>query len=636
MTVLALEDIVKSIGERVLLDRVSLNINEDDKIGLIGANGTGKSSLLNIISGQDAPESGVRSVSRGMALEYLPQEPEFDPMGTVMDQVINRAGSNLIQIAEYQKVWEELSRDPDNQELQNRLSLLGQQINDLDAWHLESQVKTVLTKLGISEFGVLMGDLSGGQKKRVALARALVSPCDLLLLDEPTNHLDNEMVEWLEKYLQARKGALIMVTHDRYFLDRVVGKIVELDKGKLYTYNGNYDYYLEKKLERQSIDNAVENKRYSLYKKELQWMRTGARARTTKQKARIQRFEELKDSLTTADDSRLEFSAGHSRLGKKTIEMDRLSKSFAGTYLIRDFSYLLLRDDRVGIIGPNGAGKSTLLKLITSQCRPDSGRIVIGPTVKIAYLAQESEDMDQTLRSIDYIKGAAEYITTTQNVRISAAQMMERFLFPRDLQWTTIARLSGGEKRRLYLLKILMESPNVLLLDEPTNDLDIDTLTVLEDYLDDFPGAVMVVSHDRYFLDRVCYRILSFEGDGRVQEHTGNYSDWLEHRKMHTFEPKKEKPDTNKPDTTARSKPTRLKFTYAEQREYQTIESDINDLEKAIDQVDIEMAASSSDFEKLQKLLKEKDRLEEELLYKLERWDYLQELARKISTQPKP
>ncbi|MFA6809278.1 MAG: ABC-F family ATP-binding cassette domain-containing protein, partial [Eubacteriales bacterium] len=516
MNVLSVENLSKSYGERILLSKISFTIEDTNKIGLIGINGTGKSSLLNLLVGNDLPDSGEIGIPKNIKIEHLQQNPEFDPEATVLKQVFKGNSPVMQIIREYEKILEDISGNPKDINLQKKLLELTSEMNSLDAWTFENQVKTILNKLGITNFSAKMGTLSGGQRKRVALASALITPCDLLLLDEPTNHLDNWTIDWLERYLLERKGAVMMITHDRYFLDRVANKTFELDSGNLYVYSGNYSEFLEKKAERNLLEYSMEEKRQNLYRRELEWIRKGARARTTKQKARIQRFDELEKSKIPTDDSSIDISIAHSRLGKKILEISHLSKGFNGNTLIKDFNYILLRDDRIGIIGDNGKGKTTLLNLIIGNIFPDSGKIDIGDTVKIGYFSQQSEDMDTSIRAIEYIKKSAEFVTTADGTRISASQMMERFLFTDDMQWTYISRLSGGEKRCLYLLNILMKSPNLLLLDEPTNDLDIDTLRVLESYLDDFKGAVILVSHDRYFLDRTCNKIFSFEEQGEI------------------------------------------------------------------------------------------------------------------------
>jgi ABC transport system ATP-binding/permease protein len=571
MNIITIENISKSFSEKPLLSDINLGIDDQDKIGVIGVNGTGKSTLLKLIAGVEEPDSGKIVRGNSVRIEYLPQNPEFDPDSIVKDYA---AGF---------------------------------------------EIESVLTKLGIADFDAKLGSLSGGQRKRIALAQALVNPAELLILDEPTNHLDNEAIDWLEQYLKRRRGALLMITHDRYFLDRVANEIVEIDNGTLYTYKGNYSYFLEKKMEREALEIASEKKRKSLYRNELAWMRQGAQARSTKQKARIDRFEVLGEQAVDLAKEKLDMGMSSSRLGRKIIELDHVSKSFEGTKYIDDFSYIVLRSDRIGIIGPNGAGKSTLMGLINGDVKPDSGIVDIGPTVKIGMFSQETTHMPEDMRVIEYIREVA---------LNSASQMLERFLFPPDKQWTPISKLSGGEKRRLYLLRVLTEEPNILLLDEPTNDLDIETLTVLEDYLEDFEGAVIAVSHDRYFLDRMAESIFVFEGDGKIARHTGNYFDYTSEISI-VKAPEKglEKTADAKPGQ-AKEKP--LKFSYKEQREFENIEIDIAELEKKLEEMEGRIQKASTDFEKLQKLLEEKDGMEEQLEFKMERWMYLNDLNDRI------
>jgi ATP-binding cassette subfamily F protein uup len=502
-----------------------------------------------------------------------------------------------------------------------------------NAWTVESEAKTILTQLGISDFNAKVSNLSGGQKKRIALASTLISPADLLILDEPTNHLDNQTIEWLENFLNSRKGSLLMITHDRYFLDRITNKIIELDKGNLYVYKGNYSEFLEKKSERLDLEAASENKRANLFRRELAWIRRGAKARTTKQKARIDRFEDIKAAKIDINTEKIEISSLSSRLGKKIIEIENLSKSYGNKKLLENFSYILLRDDRIGVLGPNGSGKSTLMNIISGKVPSDSGLVDIGDTVKIGYYSQENTHMDENLRVIEYVKEGAEFITVADGSKISASQMLERFLFPPTQQWTYVGSLSGGEKRRLYLLRVLMEAPNVLFLDEPTNDLDIETLTILEDYLDSFNGPVIAVSHDRYFLDRIARKIFEYDGAGNINIYIGNYSDFSE--RIEILEAEKELSKTlveSKPDTAKsrdkKSKP--LKFSYNEKREYEEIDKIIENLEKSIEDIDVKISKASSDYTKLQSLMEEKQTLEENLNEKMDRWAYLNELAEKI------
>lgn len=628
-SIVTIDKVSKSYGERILFKNISFTIEENDKIGLIGINGTGKSTLLNLIAGVEFPDSGTVQHSHNLNIGYLEQNPESDSQVSVLEQVLQGDAPVMKAIRKYESILGDITLDPDNPMLQDALSKQASEINALKGWELESQVKTILTRLGINNFELPMGTLSGGQKKRVALASTLLTPCDLLLLDEPTNHLDNNAIEWLENYLINRKGALLMITHDRYFLDRVVNKIIELDQGKIYTYPGAYSYFLEKKMERKAIEAAWAEKQQSLYKKELEWIRTGARARSTKQKARIKRFQELQDSIIKLNDEDLEISLGYSRLGRQVMEIESVTKSFENGPVISDFSYILRRNDRIGVIGENGIGKSTLLNLLAGKLVPDSGQIKVGSTVKIAFLSQEGEELNHNMRALEYIKDTAEYITAADGSKISAAKMAEKFLFPADMQWTHISKLSGGEKRRLNLLKVLMEAPNVLLLDEPTNDLDVDTLQVLENYIENFQGAVIAASHDRYFLDKTCHRIFSFEGSGKIVEHTGNYSDFLEFKKLIQAENTKNKPVKNQSQNN-KPKPEKLKFTYKEEQEYKNIVAEIQALEEQIAEIDKQMEQLNSDYIKLQELYANKEKLEEELLFKLERLDYLSDLEKKI------
>ncbi len=511
--ILSAEKISKSYSEKILINEISIGINECDKIGLIGVNGTGKTTLLKVLAGNESYDTGKIIYANGIKIEYLPQNPDFVDGNTILEQIFKGNSPVMKLIREYEGALEMVRENPNNELHAKKLIALTQRMDSLDAWSIETEAKSILTKLGIIDFKADVGKLSGGQRKRIAIAGALITPADLLILDEPTNHIDNDAVDWLENYLNKRKGALLMVTHDRYLLDRVVNRIIELDGGRLYSYQANYSKYLEMKAEREELAGASERKRQSLIRRELEWIRRGAQARTTKQKARIERFEKLTEQQVHDDNSEIDIQVSFSRLGKKIIEVENISKCFPIGEIIRNFSYNLLRDDRIGIIGPNGFGKSTLLKIIAGRLKPDEGNVSIGETVKIGYFSQENDNMEQSnLRVIEYIREQAEAVTTNEGT-ISASQMLERFLFPQSVQWTPISKLSGGEKRRLHLLRILMKAPNVLMLDEPTNDLDIQTLTVLEEYLDEFPGAVIVVSHDRYFLDKVADHIFSFEGN---------------------------------------------------------------------------------------------------------------------------
>jgi len=625
MNLLSIENISKSYSEKPLLNNISLGINEGDKIGIIGVNGVGKSTLLKIVAGVEQPDAGRLIKGNAVAIEYLSQNPYFDVEATVLEQVF-KGESDLMKLI---RAYEKAVKDPGT--TSEQLMKLNNDMDRLQGWSLESEAKTVLTKLGVTDFEAKTGTLSGGQRKRIALASALISPADLLILDEPTNHLDNDTIDWLEEYLNKRKGALLMITHDRYFLDRVVNEIVELDRGNLYLYKGNYNDFIEKKLEREEREAATERKRQGLFRKELEWIRRGAKARTTKQKARIDRFEKLSEKLVDIDDSKLEISVASSRLGKKVIEMEHIHKAFADKTVVDDFSYILLRNDRVGIVGPNGSGKSTLMNIIAGRLQPDSGILEIGETVKIGLFSQETYHMDESLRVIEYIKEGAELLTTAEGEKITASQMLEKFLFEPGVQWTPIAKLSGGERRRLHLLRVLMEAPNVLLLDEPTNDLDIETLTILEDYIEDFSGAVIAVSHDRYFLDKMADKIFSFEGRGKIVQYTGNYTDFRQadaEEKKAAVQNEKKIAENKEPAERQKDRP--LKFTYKEQREYEQIDSVIADLEEKIQGMDGKLTGAAADYVLLQQLMQEKEELEGQLEQQMERWIYLNDLAERI------
>lgn len=595
MNILNIEHISKIYGEKVIFDDVSLGIHSGDKIGVIGVNGTGKTTLLKIIAKINEPDKGQIICGNGIRVSYLPQNPEFPKKQSILEYVMD-----------------------------------GKEHQD---WKTESEAKTILTKLGIYDFDEGCDHLSGGQKKRVALARTLVDPTEVLILDEPTNHLDNDMVLWLEEFLNSFRGVLIMVTHDRYFLDRVTNKIVEIDKGKLYEYDTNYSGFVELKVQREEMELATERKRQSLLRVEMEWMKQGIKARGTRQRARTERFEELKNAKGPSMQQNVEMDSISSRLGKTTIELEHISKGFGNKHLINDFSYIVLRDDRIGFIGPNGCGKSTLMKMIMGILKPDEGNITIGDTVKIGYFAQENEDMTGDIRVIDYIRNVAEYIQTTKG-QASASQMLDRFLFPPELQYTPLDKLSGGEQRRLYLLKVLMEAPNVLILDEPTNDLDIQTLTILEDYLDTFAGIVITVSHDRYFLDRIVNRIFAFEEGGHLKQYEGGYTDYLEKVKPIA---KQEKSKLEKKENNGKKfrkeHQKKLKFTYKEQKEFETIDDDIAKLEEKIEQLDEEIMENATNSGKLAELTQQKEETEEALNEKMDRWVYLNDLAEQIANQ---
>lgn len=625
MNLISIENLTKAYSEKVLFKDINFGIDDGDKIGFVGINGTGKTTFLKIIAGVEEADKGNVVKGSTVNVEYLPQNIDFDPEATVVEQVFKGNSKNIKLVGKYQEAIS--SENIDDKEI---IRLTGE-MDLANAWGLESEAKSVLTQLGITDFKQKIGNLSGGQRKRVALASALINPADLLILDEPTNHLDSDTIEWLEEYLGRRKGALLMITHDRYFLDKVVNQIIELDKGELYSYKGNYNYYLEKKLEREEMEIASENKRKSLLRQELAWMKQGIRARGTRQKARVERFHELKNSEVDLTKERLDISVGGTRLGKKIIEIQNIDKSFDGRKLIENFSYTLLRDDRIGILGSNGMGKSTLMNIISGRLEPDNGIVDKGETVKVGVFAQETGHMDKDTRAIEYIKEGGEFIETADGERISATDMMERFLFPKESQYTPIGKLSGGERRRLYLLRVLMEAPNILLLDEPTNDLDINTLTVLEDYIEGFPGAVIIVSHDRYLLDKIVEKVFVFEGNSKIVGYTGNYAYFKEQIKEVKENKVLEEKTIKKDKPLQNNKP--LKFSYNEQREWKEIDEVIAKLEDDMAEMDILIEKSATDYTKLQELLQEKQVLEDKLDEKMNRWIYLSELAEKIEEQ---
>ena len=608
MNLLTIEHLKKSYTERLLFDDTAFSINEGEKVGLIGINGTGKSTLLRIAAGLEEPDDGSVVKGRSLYIRYLPQIPEFESGENVLEAIV-RENKNEPHFASGEE--------------------------------LKAAARSMLNRLEILDGEAKIDTLSGGQRKRVALASVLLSTADLLILDEPTNHLDSGMAEWLEAYLKSFKGALLMITHDRYFLDSVTNRIVELDKGKLYSYQGGYEKYLELKAERMEMAEAAERRRQSILRTEIAWMQRGARARSTKQKAHIQRYEALRDQDGPQYDRNVQLESIASRLGRTTVELKDICKSYGDRILLQDFTYIFLKNDRVGIIGSNGSGKSTLMKIIAGWVQPDSGTVQIGQTVKLGYFSQEIEAMDESLRVIDYIKNAAEYVKTKDG-SISASQMLERFLFPASVQYTIIGKLSGGEKRRLYLLRILMEAPNVILLDEPTNDLDIQTLVILEDYLDTFPGIVITVSHDRYFLDRVVNRIFAFEGQGRVQQYEGGYTDYL--RAFELRHPQKEAQEENAPREGQKAvnrsnwketagAPKKKKLSFKEQKEWETIEDEIAALESGIEALEKEMEGAASNYARLNELMKTKSEKETALEEKMDRWMYLNELVEQIEGQ---
>lgn len=633
MHLLSVENISKSYSDKILFEDVTFGIETGDKIGIIGVNGTGKSTLLKVIAGLEPSDSGKVSIGRSVVLRMLAQDPVFTPEETALEHVLGGNSPQLKAVRDHAEIMELLALNPEDDKLQARLIAANQRMDELEAWQLESEAKAALTKLGIHNYEDKVATFSGGQRKRVALAAALLQPSDVLILDEPTNHIDNDSVAWLEGMLQKRKGALLMITHDRYFLDRVSNRVIELDQGRAYFYEANYSRFLELKLEREEREAASEAKRQNLLRNELAWIRRGAQARSTKQKARIDRFEALKEQGPKAGAGKLDVSIASSRLGKKIIEIDNLTKRMGERTLIQDFSYIAVPEDRVGIVGRNGSGKSTLLKLIAGKLLPDGGSVDLGPTVKLGWFSQEHEEMDESLRVMEYIREGADQVKTSDGSTISAGQMLERFLFSPSMQWTVLSKLSGGEKRRLQLLRVLMNAPNVLLLDEPTNDLDIATLTVLEDYLDDFPGVVITVSHDRYFLDRTVDRIVAFEGDGVITHHVGNYSDYQEFAerqealKQAAVSPVKAS-TPSKPE--GKERPV-LKMSYKDQKDFEQIDSWIAETEEEIGSIAEQMEASSSDSVRLQQLAEQQHQLEKKLDGLLERWTELNELAEQIA-----
>lgn len=633
MNLLSTESLSKAYGEKKLFDKIAFGIDDSDKIGLIGINGTGKTSFLKVIAGIDEADAGSFIKSSNLKIEYLAQNPDFDFEITVLEQVFEGSSPLMVLLREYENVSSSLEKNPSDTKLQTKLMELNAKMDLNEAWQIEREAKTVLMKLGIMEFDKKIGELSGGQRKRVAMAGALIRPCDLLILDEPTNHIDNETITYLEDYLSNRKGALLMVTHDRYFLDRVVNKIWELDEGKLYAYQGAYTKFLELKAQREADDKRIQEKKQSLYKSELAWMRKGVEARRTKQKARKDRFKILETEIDKSSDEKLDISVAGKRLGRKIIEINDISKSFGDKVVLKNFTYTVLKGDRIGIVGNNGEGKSSLLNAIAKKLDLDSGTIEIGETIKIGYYSQENIDMDTSLRVIEYIKNKAEYIETSDGTKITAAMMLEKFLFTGDMQWSFISKLSGGERRRLYLLSVLMEGPNVLLLDEPTNDLDIQTLAILEDYIDEFNGPVITVSHDRYFLDKIADKIFAFEGDGNIEISFGDYTDYSEKKKQTIEDIASEtvKALLKDKDKSSEAKPkAKTKFSYKEQQEFDTIDEKIEQAETKLAQIKIDMEKNAADFVKLAELTKEEERLNSLLEELMERWAYLNELAEEL------
>ncbi|WP_404457874.1 ABC-F family ATP-binding cassette domain-containing protein [Sutcliffiella horikoshii] len=634
MKMLIGEDLSKSYVEKVLLGNASFSIQEKERVGLIGVNGTGKSTLLKIIAGLETPDAGTITTSNDYTIGFLSQQPELNETFSVMEQIFSKDSNTNNVIRQYEKCLVQIQAEPLNEQLQDQLAKLQSQMDQLQAWDASSNAKAILNKLGITDTNQQISNLSGGQKKRVALSQTLVEAADLLILDEPTNHLDFEAIEWLEDYLSKYQGAVLLVTHDRYFLDKVTNKIFELHNGSIYTYSGNYGDYLEAKAIRQEEELKVEAKQKSLYRQELEWMRKGAKARTTKQKARIKRFEDLDEKVSSSTSTgELELLTGSARLGKKVMEIEDVSLQFESKVILKNVSLLIKQKDRVGIVGPNGVGKSTLLNIFAQKISPDHGKVDIGLTVKLGYYTQEQQEMNLDQRMIEYIKEEAEVIKGEDGQHISASQLLERFLFPPHSHGTPIRKLSGGERKRLYLLRILMSQPNVLLLDEPTNDLDTETLTILEGYLEEFPGVVITVSHDRYFLDKVVDELFILEGDGNVKRIFGEYSDYVQDQQLKRKEQKQLEQAKKETQTVTRQKQKTLKLSYQEQKDWETIEEKIMELEEKLETIETEIATAGSDYEKVSKWLSEQDQTNQLLEEAMNRWEELSEKVEKIKEQ---
>jgi ATP-binding cassette subfamily F protein uup len=629
MVILSLEQIAKQYADQPLLDGITLGIESGEKVGLVGVNGSGKTTLLRIAAGAEPPDSGRVVLARDLRVAFLPQNPALDPELSVLEQVFQGDAPGMDLLRRYERAAAALEQAPSDPQLQRQTAALVEQMDAAGAWALEHEARAVLSSLGLRDLRARTGGLSGGQRKRVAMAQALITPADLLILDEPTNHIDTDTVAWLETFLARTAAALLMVTHDRYFLDRVVGRIVEIDRGKLYSYPGNYSRFLELKEERAARMASQESRRQTILKKELVWLRRGAQARTTKQQARIDRIADMQADTPDAARGDLAISVASRRIGKRVIELRDVAKGYGERRLIGGLTFSVAQRERLGIIGPNGSGKTTLLNMLAGRASPDSGSILVGETVHLAYYDQESAGLDEQQRVIDYIKAGAELVQTGDGGLITAAQMLERFLFAHGVHYTPIGRLSGGERRRLYLLRTLMAAPNVLLLDEPTNDLDIQTLGVLEDYLDDFAGALIVVSHDRYFLDRTVERLLSFEGEGRVVEYPGSYSFYAEQaaaRRAAEEAARAAKPAARPaPAAAAPARPRKLSFK--EQRELQELERRIPELEARQAELELQLNGSASDYQALQRLTAELERASADLEAAFERWAALAELA---------
>ncbi len=644
MSILTLQNIKKDFGIKEILRDASFSIEPNDKVGLIGVNGSGKSTLLKMIAGIEPTDGGQRLVKSGARIIYLPQQPEINENFTVIDQVFADSGEQMQLVREYEDLSHKiaLAEGSDLEALMSRLATVSEKMESLGAWELETKAKIILSKLGIEDFDAMVKDLSGGYRKRIALAAALLNEPDLLMMDEPTNHLDAESVEWLQEYLARFQGAILLITHDRYFLDNVTSRILEIDRADLYTYSGNYSYYLEKKALQEESAASSERKHQGVLRKELEWLKRGPKARSTKQKARIDRIGDMQDQEFKQAQGKVELDTPGRRIGKKVIELENITKSFDGRTLFKDFSYEFTPSDRIGIIGGNGAGKSTLMNIITGRIEPDQGKVDIGKTIHIGYFDQHSDTildaLDENQRVIEYIKEVAEIVTTADGNRITASQMLEKFLFPPDQQYAPIYKLSGGEKRRLFLLQVLMEAPNVLILDEPTNDLDVQTLAILEDYLENFNGCVIVVSHDRYFLDRTVEFIFAIEPEGQVRNYPGNYSVYLEHKKKAEKEAKQEakqeqiqeKPRASKSQNTNHNKSNDKKskpLSNFERREYEKLEAKISQMETDKEKLENDLSINCSDFNLVQELSDKLASLNEEIDTNTERWMELAERA---------
>ncbi|HIX84457.1 MAG TPA: ABC-F family ATP-binding cassette domain-containing protein [Candidatus Megamonas gallistercoris] len=632
--ILTIENLCKTYGEKILFSDVNFSLTDGDKIGIVGVNGTGKSTFIKVVAGLVPKDDGIITVGKNTKISYLEQDKIFEPEHTVLMEVFKGTQPLMQTLYNYELALQASQKNPHDTALQEKIITLSSKIDELNGWQLESDAKTILTKLGIMNFSAKIKTLSGGQQKRLALATALIQPCDLLLLDEPTNHLDSETIAWLEDYLRKLKTALIMVTHDRYFLDSVATKILELDKGHSYVYTGNYTQFLELKNQRLEREEASEQKRQNFLRNELKWIRRGAQARSTKQRARIQRFEEVKNQKIDTSRGKVEISMATSRLGRTVIELENVEYTVNNKTIVHDFTYTVLRNDRIGILGPNGSGKTTLLNIIAGKLAPTSGTVTIGQTVKIGYFTQKNIEMDERLRPIEYIKEEANYLTLADGTKLSASQLMERFLFSGTLQWTPIAKLSGGEKRRLYLLRILMSAPNVLLLDEPTNDLDLETMSILEEFIDNFNGAIIFVSHDRFFIDRLADKVFVYQKNGSLRQYPGGYSYYkgIEEREQQAVvtDMSKNIPKENKPVKIREKNNVPKKLSFKEQREYDEIEAVIAATEGELKVVQLQMAQNASDYGKLNELTKEETRLQEKLDYLMERWTYLEEIVEQM------